>query len=220
MLVVVTGMRREGRLFGRDARVIIAGGDNSTLAARLEEAIGHGGHAVVSAGICGGLAPELEVGRAIIATEIVWRDARWPTDAAWRDAMAARIPGALSGVIAGSDAIITDAAGKIALRDETGADAVDMESHICATVAATHGLPFAALRVISDAATHALPPAVGRALDTNGNVRIGAVLRSVAANPQQVPELLQTARNSRRALAELLRCFNRLGPTFACPHLV
>jgi hopanoid-associated phosphorylase len=219
MLVVVTGMRREARIFGRDTRVIIAGSDNAVLAARLEEAIGHGGHAVISAGICGGLAPELEAGRAVIATEIVWRDARWPTDAAWRDAMAAGIPGAVSGMIAGSDAILTDAAGKIALRRETGADAVDMESHICAAVAATHGIPFAALRVVSDAAAHALPPAVSRALDTNGNVRIGAILRSVAARPQQVPELLQTARNTRRALAELSRCFDRLGAGFACPHL-
>ena len=39
-------------------------------------------------------------------------------------------------MIAGSDAILTDAAGKIALRRETGVDAVDMESHICAAVAA------------------------------------------------------------------------------------
>src|SRR5215475_2126697 len=122
MLVVVTGMRSEARIFGPNARVIVAGGDNSTLAARLEEAIGQGGRAIMSTGICGGLAPELYVRRAIIASEIVWRGARWPADEAWRNALAALLPGTVGGVIAGSDRIVTDTAGKVALRRETGAD--------------------------------------------------------------------------------------------------
>ena len=37
-----------------------------------------------------------------------------------------------------------------------------MESHVAAAFAAEHGLPFAALRVISDAADRALPRAVPR----------------------------------------------------------
>ncbi len=41
---------------------------------------------------------------------------------------------------------------KAALHSETGAAAVDMESHIAAAYAAEAGLPFAALRVISDPA--------------------------------------------------------------------
>ena len=219
MLVIVTGMRREARIFGRDANVVVAGGDNSTLAARLEQAIGQGARAIVSAGICGGLLPGLAVGTPVIASGTVRRATRWSADAAWQDAMAARIPNAVRGTIAGSDVILSDPAYKAALHAETGALAVDMESHICARVAAARGVPFAALRVVSDAAAHALPPAVSRALDAKGNVRVGAVLWSVATGPKQVPELLQTARNTRKALSELLRCFNLLGPGFGCPHL-
>ena len=218
MLVIVTGMRREARIFGRDARVIVTGGDNSTLAARLEEAIGQGARAIVSAGICGGLLPELAVGAPVIASGTVRRSTRWSADPAWQDALAAKLPTAVRGAIAGSDVILSDPAYKSTLHEQTGAVAVDMESHICARIAAAHAIPFAALRVVSDAAAHELPPAVSRALAANGNVRIGAVLLSVAVQPRQVPELLQTARNTRRALAEVLRCFHVLGPGFGCPY--
>jgi hopanoid-associated phosphorylase len=219
VLVIVTGMRREARIFGREAEIVVAGGDNSTLAARLEAAITRGGRAVISAGICGGLAPELAVGTPVIGSGTVRHKTRWSTDAAWQDALAARIPHAVRGIIAGSDAILTDPTYKAALHDQTGAVAVDMESHICARIAAAHALPFAILRVVSDEAGHTLPPAVTRALDRDGYVRTGAVLLSVLTEPAQIPELIQTARNTRQALAELLRCVNVLGGSFACPHL-
>ena len=56
----------------------------------------------------------------------------------------------------GSREVVAAQACKAALRSETGAAAVDMESHIAAAYAAEAGLPFAALRVISDPATRAL----------------------------------------------------------------
>jgi len=48
-------------------------------------------------------------------------------------------------------------AAKRALYLKTGALAVDMESHIVAGVAAAHGLPVAAIRVITDPALRAVP---------------------------------------------------------------
>ena len=60
------------------------------------------------------------------------------------------------GGLAGVEQVVAARACKAALRSETGAAAVDMESHIAAAYAAEAGLPFAALRVISDPATRAL----------------------------------------------------------------
>ena len=54
---------------------------------------------------------------------------------------------------------------KAALRATTGADAVDMESHIAARYAEQHSLPFAALRVISDPAHRARQRYVARLVD-------------------------------------------------------
>ena len=219
MLIAITGMHREAVLFPKGVELVVSGGSNSALAAKIEATVVRGGRAVISVGICGGLAPDLKIGTAVIATEVVWRDERIPTDERWRDALAIRMPRAISGRIAGSDIIVTEPAAKAALHGETGAAAVDMESHIAARVAAKHGLPFAALRVISDAATDTLPPTVLGAIGPDGKVQHGAMLRAIAARPAQIPALIRTGRNSDRAMTTLLRCFDLLGIGFGCPYL-
>ena len=219
MLVIATGMRREARILGRGGEVVISGGENSGLATKIEAAISRGARGVISAGLCGGLTPGLAVGTAVIGSEVVWSTGRLRTDAAWRDALSARIPDAICGVIAGTDAILIDTSAKAALYASTGAAAVDMESHIAAQTAHAHALPFSVLRVVSDGAEHRLPPAAAGAIGRGGRIRIGAVLRSVAADPMQVPELIRTARNAERAMAGLLRCLDLLGVGFACPYL-
>ena len=57
---------------------------------------------------------------------------------------------------------------KRALYLETGALAVDMESHIVARIGAARGLPVAAIRVITDPARRALPQAALAAVRPNG----------------------------------------------------
>ncbi len=220
MLVIVTGIHREAVLFPPEAgELVVSGKDNSDLAPKIEAAISEGGTAVISVGICGGLAPDLAIGKVVIANQIIWNDSGWPTDARWSDAMAMRIPDAVRGTIAGTDTILITPDTKTARRQATGAIAVDMESYIAAEIAAAHGLPFASLRVISDAAAHSLPPLVREAIGDDGKVRIGTVLRSLAGNPAQIPGVLRIARNSDKALASLLRCFDLLGAGFACPYL-
>jgi adenosylhomocysteine nucleosidase len=218
-LVVVTGMRREALILARGGEVVISGGENSGLASKLEAAIRRGGRAVISAGICGGLAPGLPVGTAVIATGVIWKDGRTRTDEAWQQAMVERIPDSARGIVAGENGIVADPIAKAALFSETGAIAVDMESHIGARVASAHGLAFAVLRVVCDEAEHTLPPAALGAIASDGRLRIGAVLRSIAVRPMQIPELVRTARNNERAMSSLLRCFNLLGVGLGCPYL-
>src|SRR5881397_3740231 len=87
------------------------------------------------------------------------------------------------GGLAGVERVIAAQAGKAALRSETGAAAVDMESHIAAAYAAEAGLPFAALRVISDPATRALPVLATNAIKANGDIDLRKILSGVARNP-------------------------------------
>ena len=219
MLVIVTGMQREARIVGRGGETVISGGDVAGLAEKIERAVSRGACAVVSAGICGGLAPTLGVGGIVIADAVVANDRRIPVDTRWADELASRLPHAARGAIAGSDAIVATVADKAALQRATGALAADMESHVAAQVAVAHGLPFAALRVVSDTADQSLPPAAARALGPDGRPRIGAVLASVAARPGQIPALIRTARDSERAFGELLRSLDGVGVAFACPYL-
>lgn len=219
MLIAVTGMHREAVLFPKGNEPVVSGGVNAGLATKIEAAIARGGKAVISVGICGGLKPGLPIGTTVIATEVIGRSERYAADAAWHEALAARIPQASRGAIAGSDTIVTEPTQKAALHRDTDAIAVDTESHIAARVAAGYGLPFAALRVISDAAEDVLPPAVLQAIDAEGKLRIAAVLGAIARNPAQIPGLIRTGRNSDRAMRSLLRCFDLLGVGLGCPHL-
>jgi len=59
---------------------------------------------------------------------------------------------------------------KAKLYAATRASAADMESHVAARAARSRGLPFAALRVVSDAADRTLPPAACVALNPSGGI--------------------------------------------------
>jgi nucleoside phosphorylase len=124
--------------------------------------------------------------------------------------VAGLLPDAHQGFVAGSAMPLSTAAGKVSLFSQTGALAVDMESHIAARVAARHGLPFAALRVISDAADTTLPPAALAGMRPDGGIAIGAVLASLVRNPAQLPALIRTARDAEKAFQALGRVHDAL----------
>ncbi len=108
--------------------------------------------------------------------------------------------------------MIADAAAKAVLHRQTGALCVDMESHIAAEVAVAHGLPFAALRFISDDASRALPKAAQAGMKPDGGMDLAAVLKSLAADPRQLPALIRTGLEAETAFRALLRRRHRLGP--------
>src|SRR5258707_4298985 len=100
--------------------------------------------------------------------------------------------GVVRGGQAGGEQWIAATACKAALHSETGAAAVDMESHIAAAYAARAGLPFAALRVISDPASRSLPALAKSAIKPNGDIDLRKVLRGVARNPTSLRALVST----------------------------
>jgi adenosylhomocysteine nucleosidase len=108
---------------------------------------------------------------------------------------------------------------KADLHQTTGALAVDMESHIVARVAQRRHLPFTATRVICDPAHHALPPAARIAMKADGGIDLAAVLRSLLAQPSQLPALALTGWEAERSFRSLLRGHRRLGPGLCGPDL-
>ncbi|CAN5366792.1 hypothetical protein BH09PSE3_BH09PSE3_14640 [soil metagenome] len=175
---------------------VVGGGDAARLEADLEAAAS-GAHAILSSGIAGAVAPGLMAGDIVI-------------DGDYADALRPFFPDARFGKILGSDAIVATVSAKNALHAETGALAVDMESHIAARVAARHRLPFAALRVISDTASETLPPAALIGMRPDGGMAIGAVLGSLVRNPTQLPALIRTGMSAGRAFRRLESCHDVL----------
>ena len=210
-LLIVTGLYSEARIVaGAGMTVICSSSDPDQLRAQLG-AFDHASvRGIISFGIAGGLDPSLKAGDLVVASEIMAAERRWATAPTLREALVEgtsigrrRI---VAGAIIGAEEIILDPRDKIALHRQTGATAVDMESHIAAAYAASVGLPFAALRVINDPASRSLPVLALNALKPNGDICPRKVLRGVARRPTVIPSLMRTAHDFNRAIRTLRRC--------------
>lgn len=221
-VLAVTGLAKEARLAsGPGVLAVGAGGNPARLRALLSERREPGCRAVLSFGIAGGLDPTLRPGDVIVASGIVSAERRYDADRDLADAILRALSGpearAGSGSLAGVDAAVLTVAAKASLRHETGCAAVDMESHVAAAFAEQHGLPFAALRIVCDPATRAIPAFAALALKPNGEPDVWAVLRAVARDLSQVRPLVHLARDSGTAFASLKRCRRRLGDGLGIP---
>ena len=192
--------------------VAVAGGGDAGGLRRKLNALHGDISGVISIGVAGALSPHLTVGDVVIGERIIAEDGNYSCDTTWRVLLAARLKGAHQGALYGSDVVLASAGAKAALFETSGgALAVDMESQVAARFAGERGLPLAALRVISDNASHALPPAALVAMTPDGGVSIGRVLWSLTKNPFQLGALLRTGRDSSKAFKKLLRCRRLLG---------
>jgi len=192
-LLVVVGMRAEAALL--PAGLIVAIGTNV-----LPTGVG----AVLSFGIAGGLDPSLRPGDLVVASRVRGPGGAYLADPAWAAALA-RATGARLGILAGAAAAVATPAAKRALRDATGALAVDMESEAVAAFAALHSLPFAALRAVADPADAVVPRAALVGLDADGRAAPGRVLLALLRRPGELRPLLRVAADARTALAALRR---------------
>jgi adenosylhomocysteine nucleosidase len=211
-VVTVTGLAFEARIAG-GVTVVSDGLRTGTLKAEIDR----GSRGVISFGIAGGLAPHLTPGQWVVASVIVTDGERHATDRDWSERLLRALPGAIHATIAGSDAPLVDPHAKRALHARTGALVVDMESHLAARIAAAHGLPFTACRVIVDPAHRNLPPAALLSLRPDGSPDVAAVLRSVMEQPSQLPDLMRLALDAAIARAALRRGRALLGPALAFP---
>ena len=213
-VVAAAGLRAEARIAERSpgVKAVAGGGDETQLAALIERAVGDGARGLISFGIAGALQPGLQPGTCIVGTAVLNEGQTFPTDAGWTDRLSVLLPDARRDTVLGSSRAVGDVDAKAALHRETGAAVVDMESHVAARIAAAHDLPFAVLRVVADSAEQSLPAAAVNGMKPDGTPDIAAVLKSLASQPSQLPDLMRTAFAARRAMAGLLRCHRLLGP--------
>ena len=234
-ILIATGLRREARLMAGPGVTVIAGGGDATRLERELDVLASSATAILSSGLAGALDPSLKVGDVVIGVSLIVAQERSPAKAGvqpqrldWAPAFAGEreggsqgsdllgrklaglLPDARTGPMAATDYPLASAGEKKALFDQTGAFAVDMETHIAARVAARHGLPFAAVRVISDAADTTLPPAALAGMRPDGGIAIAAVLASLARDPGQIPALIRTARDAEKAFRALGRLHDML----------
>jgi hopanoid-associated phosphorylase len=210
-ILIVTGLVQEARIAaGPGMAVICSSSDPNQLRALLTTLDPTSIRGVISFGVAGGLDPSLKTGDVVVATEVMAGDTRWLAGLSLTEAQIASIAlgrrRVVRGLLAGVEELVAARACKAALHSETGAAAVDMESHIAAAYAAEVGIPFAALRVISDPAHRALPVVARRAIKPNGDLDLRQIVGSVVRNPRTLRALVSTGIDFNRALRSLRGC--------------
>ena len=224
-VLVVVGMEDERAIAAGEGVDVVVGGANATrLRQRLASVDPASIEAVYSFGVAGAMDDGLSPGELLLSTRVVAQrtdansgagGAQWPADPTLRKALQARAQRSKLGsireaVFLGSDLEARDNphAGGDALHGARGAAIIDNESHLAAEFAQQHGVPFVAVRAVSDAVSRRLPPAALLALRDDGSPDVAAIVKSVLHHPGQLPALVRTARDYKRAL-DALRAFRR-----------
>jgi adenosylhomocysteine nucleosidase len=198
------------------------GGDGA--AASCVALIAAGATALVSWGIAAGLDPALRAGALVLSSDVLRasdvglaRAALANSEStAWAQRIADRvvthIPTIVRAPIAHADRLLRTPADKRALA-RTGAAAADMETASVAQAANVAGIPWLAIRAISDTAEVALPTAVMGAVDQHGRVQPTRLIGALLRHPAELLRLPRLAREFRSALRTLRIVAGEAGPT-------
>lgn len=165
------------------------GGDHAAAAARWLVASVKP-EVVVSIGFAGALTPDCKAGDVITPATVI--------DGSTGDQFSL---GTGSGVLV-SNAGVLDEPGKRKLAEQYGAGAVDMEAASVARVAQQNGIPFFAVKAISDELGLAMP-AMDRFVNGKGEFQTLKLLAYAAIRPALWPVLARLGRNAKVASARL-----------------
>lgn len=176
---------------------------------------------LISAGFCGGIDPELQVGDLVVAKRMVIiaengleeLPSKTPAAAlnfaAQQAASGARV---FSGTFASTPVITSKATLAEVLADRYPCPVVEMESAAMALIAAEKRVPLIALRSVSDPAHEELGFSLDEFCDSSLRIRPGRVLLTILRKPRIIPQLIRLAGNSRRAARSLTGALEQLLP--------
>ena len=207
-VLVCFAVREEAAPFRRvlpgHVTVVVSGmGPAAAETAARQHLAAHDWSAVFTCGFAGGLNPALARG-----TVLCDADDAFPFRARLLAA------GALPARFHCADRVATTASGKTALRERTGADAVEMESGIIRRLCREHDVPCATVRVISDAAGDDLPLDFNALMTADQRLHPGRLAWAILRSPSVIGGLLQLRRRcvlaARRLDGVLVDALSRL----------
>jgi uridine phosphorylase len=177
------------RFAGGALEIVAVGVGAGHLAARLA---GAAPSLLVSAGLCGALAPELPVGALVVPEAVLGPDGR-------RHATAEVAGLRRHGTLVTAERVLESAAAKSRLWLSTGALAVDLESAAVLDWAAGRALPATVVRGVSDPAARGVPADLARAVH-DGRVRPMRAVGAVLARPGALADAMALRAGTAAAL--------------------
>lgn len=176
---------------------------------------------LISAGFCGGVAPELRVGDVVVARRMVIVSEsgleELPVDTppaglnlvARQAAAGARF---FAGTFAGTAVITSKTRLAGLLAKDYACPVAEMESAAIALVASESRTPLLAIRSVSDPADEELGFSLDEFCDRNLRIRPARVLLTILRKPRIIPQLIRLAGNSRVAARSLTAALEQLLP--------
>jgi adenosylhomocysteine nucleosidase len=191
---------RSFRFYESDRAVLVCGGMGPAAARRATEAVIalYEPASVLSAGFAGALDSSLKVGAILVPGRVL--DAR--------DGSSTET-GIGQGVLV-SFSSIAGPEQKAKLAKAYGAQAADMEAAAVAMGAQARGVPFTAVKAISDESSFDMP-SLDRFVDGQGQFCATKFVAFAAAQPWLWPKVWQMARNSSRAANALCQHLSEFG---------
>jgi len=200
--------------FGNDAFSVVPVGLRASLLSTrfpaLLEALGR--PLVVSSGVCGALDPTVKRGTIVLPEMVIGtRGERYGVAAVphrrYVEAFErCGIPFA-EGILATATEIVASAGAKAALREVTGAIAVDMESSLILRAASEAACPALTLRGVSDDASDSLPAELLGLVTPDGRLLKGRAAVAILRHPAVLSRALKLQRATQAALAAIAEAF-------------
>jgi len=171
------GVERAGKLGSREVAIVEGGVGQKAIARATTEAIKfYQPKWVISAGFAGGLNEQLRRGQIVMADEVInLAGETIPVDLRLDRESLAASKGLHVGRLLTVDSILREPSERRDLAAKHSAIACDMETFAVAAACRQHGIPFLAIRIISDAVDDELPPEIEHLLKQKSLVgKLGA----------------------------------------------
>jgi adenosylhomocysteine nucleosidase len=160
--------------------------------------VGNSPDLALTCGFAGGLNPDLKLG------EVIFDTLDEKLHAKLLDASAKKAK------FFCADRIATTAAEKRKMREETGVDAVEMESAAIHAVCAERGIPCATVRVISDVANEDLPLDFNTLAKPDQSLDFGKLFLAVAKSPGKIGALMELQKKTQFAAERLAEALAKI----------
>lgn len=155
---------------------------------------------VFTCGFAGGLDPEFKIG------DVAFEGSDLNSFAASQLIVA----GARPATFFCADRIATTVTEKKGLREQTGADAVEMESAAIHALCARRGIPCVTLRAISDTAHEDLPLDFNALAKPDKNLDFGKLFLAIAKSPGKIGALMKLQKKTRFAAERLAHVLDKI----------